>query len=170
MSLRELLRVPSGGPVDLTEIDPSSTPGLPAGAGKHPKRWAGERLARHRPVVRKVVKAGVSPLAVDQLDEPCRPRSAVEVVRAQRGDLAQRLGVSANKGVLVQDVKPGSFAEDIGLAKGQVILEVNRQAVNNEDDFKRVTSQLKSGQDVVFLVHSGRGATGGAVFLGGTLP
>ena len=91
-------------------------------------------------------------------------------VRNLTSDLADRLGVTAGHGVVVQDVKPGSFAEDIGLSKGAVILEVNRQPVNNEDDFKRVTSQLKSGQDVVFLVHQGRGATGGAVFLGGTLP
>jgi len=91
-------------------------------------------------------------------------------MRSLTSDLAQRLGVTANKGVIVSDVKPGSFADDINLSKGLVILEVNRQPVNSEDDFKKVTSQLKSGQDVVFLVHSGRGSTGGTVFLGGTLP
>jgi serine protease Do len=91
-------------------------------------------------------------------------------VRSLNSDMAQRLGVTAGKGVVVQDVKPNSFAEDIGLQKGLVILEVNRQPVNNEDDFKRITSELKSGQDVVFLVHQGRGPTGGTIFLGGTLP
>jgi serine protease Do len=88
-------------------------------------------------------------------------------VRNLTSDIAQRLGISAGRGVLIQDVKPNSFAEDIGLGKGQVILEVNRIPVNNEEEFRRVQSQLKSGQDVVFLVQQGRG---GAVFLGGTLP
>ena len=51
-----------------------------------------------------------------------------------------------------------------------VILKINRQPVNSEDDFRKVTSQLKSGQDVVFLVRAGRGAGGGNIFLSGTLP
>ena len=55
--------------------------------------------------------------------------------------------------------------------QGQAILEVNRQPVNSEEDFKRVTSQLKSGQDVVFLVRQrGAGRQGGTIFLAGTLP
>ena len=91
-------------------------------------------------------------------------------VRSLTSDIASRLGVTAGHGVVVQDVKPNSFADDIGLQKGLVILEVNRQPVNSEDDFKKLTGQLKSGQDVVFLVHQGRGSTGGTIFLGGTLP
>ncbi|MCU1284733.1 MAG: Peptidase Do [Acidobacteriales bacterium] len=93
-------------------------------------------------------------------------------VRNLTPDLADRLGLPAGKGVVVTDVKPGSFAEDIGpLSKGDVILEVNKAPVNSEEDFRRVTSQLKSGQDVVFLVRQGgRGAPSGTIFLGGTLP
>jgi serine protease Do len=93
-------------------------------------------------------------------------------VRNLSPDMAERLSMPAGKGVVVTDVKPGSFAEDIGpLTKGDVILEVNKTPVNNEDDFRRVTSQLKSGQDVVFLVRQGgRGAPSGTIFLGGTLP
>jgi len=86
-------------------------------------------------------------------------------------DMADRLDIPAGKGVIVQDVKPGSFAEDIGLARGDVVLEINKQPVNNEDQFGRVTSSLKSGQDVVFLVRQrGAGRQGGTIFLAGTLP
>ena len=70
----------------------------------------------------------------------------------------------------MQDVKAGSFGEDVGLSRGDVILEINKQQVNNEDDFKRVQAQLKSGQDVVFLVRQGRGRNAGTIFLAGTLP
>jgi serine protease Do len=68
-------------------------------------------------------------------------------------------------------VKPGSFADDINLGRGDVILEVNKQPVNSEDDFARVESSLKSGQDVVFLVRP-RGSTrqDGTIFVPGTLP
>jgi serine protease Do len=92
-------------------------------------------------------------------------------VRALTQEMADRLEVPAGKGVIVQDVKPGSFADDIGVARGDVILEINKQAVNSDDDFNRVSSTLKSGQDVVLLVRQrGAGRQGGTVFLAGTLP
>jgi len=91
-------------------------------------------------------------------------------VRSISPDIADRLGIPAGKGVIVQDVRAGSFGEDVGLSRGDVILEVNKQTVNNEDDFKKVQSQLKSGQDVVFLVRQGRGRNAGTIFLAGTLP
>jgi serine protease Do len=92
-------------------------------------------------------------------------------VRALTQEMADRLEVPAGKGVIVQEVKPGSFADDVGVARGDVILEINKQAVNSEDDFNRVSSTLKSGQDVVFLVRQrGAGRQGGTVFLAGTLP
>ena len=70
-----------------------------------------------------------------------------------------------------QDVKPGAFADDVGLARGDVILEINKHAVNSEDDFSHVAATLKSGQDVVFLVRQrGAGRQDGTIFLAGTLP
>ena len=92
-------------------------------------------------------------------------------VRSITPDLADRLSIAAGKGVVVQDVKQGSFAEDLGLNRGDVILEVNKQPVNSPDDFIKLESSLKSGQDVVFLVRPrGARAQDGTIFLAGTLP
>ncbi len=92
-------------------------------------------------------------------------------VQPVSSDIADRLEIPAGKGVIVQDVKSGSFADDIGVARGDVILEVNRQAVNSVAEFNRVQGSLKSGQDVVFLVRQrGAGRQGGTIFLAGTLP
>ncbi|MGA7909541.1 MAG: Do family serine endopeptidase [Candidatus Sulfotelmatobacter sp.] len=93
------------------------------------------------------------------------------IVRKLTPEMADRLDIASGKGVIVQDVKPGSFAEDINLGRGDVILEVNKQPVNSEEDFARVESSLKSGQDVVFLVRP-RGSTrqDGTIFVAGTLP
>ncbi|MGH9603459.1 MAG: trypsin-like peptidase domain-containing protein, partial [Terriglobales bacterium] len=88
-------------------------------------------------------------------------------VRTLTDEMADRLGVG-KRGVIAQEVRNGSFAEDVGLARGMVILEVNRRPVNSEEEFRKVESELKSGQDVVFLVQTGRGS--GTIFLGGTLP
>jgi serine protease Do len=92
-------------------------------------------------------------------------------VRAVTNDIADKLEIPAGKGVIVQDVKPSSFADDVGLSRGDVILEINKQSVNSEEDFSRVSSSLKSGQDVVFLVRQrGSGRQDGTIFLAGTLP
>jgi serine protease Do len=92
-------------------------------------------------------------------------------VRKLTPEMAERLDIPAGKGVIVQDVKAGSFAEDINLGRGDVILEVNRQPVNSEEEFAKVEASLKSGQDAVFLVRPrGSSATDGTLFMAGTLP
>jgi serine protease Do len=92
-------------------------------------------------------------------------------VRSLTPEMAERLNMPAGKGVIVQDVIARSFAEDISLGRGDVILEVNKQPVNSEEDFAHVESSLKSGQDAVFLVRPrGSSAQDGTVFLAGTLP
>ncbi len=85
-------------------------------------------------------------------------------------EMAERMGTPEGKGVQVADVKPDSFGDDIQLQAGMIILKINKQPVNSEEDFRKATSQLKSGQDVVFLVRAGRGANGGNTFISGTLP
>jgi serine protease Do len=92
-------------------------------------------------------------------------------VRKLTPEMAERLDMPAGKGVIVQDVKAGSFAEDINLGRGDVILEVNKQPVNSEEDFAKVETSLKSGQDAVFLVRPrGSTASDGTIFMAGTLP
>ena len=92
-------------------------------------------------------------------------------VRNLTPDIVEQLRLPNSKGVLVQEVKPDGFGDTVGLGRGDVVLEINKQPVNNEDDFRKVQSQMKSGQDVVFLVRPrGAGPQGGTVFMGGTLP
>src|SRR5271168_900897 len=74
------------------------------------------------------------------------------------------------KGVLVTQVKPGSFADESGLTSGLVITEINRQAVTGIDQFQSLVSALKAGQDVGFRVVDSRNPTAGGTYLGGTLP
>ncbi|HKH97815.1 MAG TPA: Do family serine endopeptidase [Candidatus Sulfotelmatobacter sp.] len=92
-------------------------------------------------------------------------------VRKVTPEMADRLDMPAGKGVIVQEVKPGSFAEDVNLGRGDIVLEVNKQPVNSEEDFARIESSMKSGQDVVFLVRPrGSSRQDGTIFDAGTLP
>ncbi len=67
-------------------------------------------------------------------------------------DRARRLGLQAGSGVVVSEVEPASFAEDISFFRGDVIAEVNHQAVNSAAEYRREMSKLKPGQNVVFKV------------------
>jgi serine protease Do len=92
-------------------------------------------------------------------------------VKAVPDEVAKRLNLQPNQGVIVADVKPGSFAESVQLGRGDVILEVNRQPISNPRAFAKIESGLKSGQDVVFVVRqAGPGREAINSFLGGTLP
>jgi serine protease Do len=84
-------------------------------------------------------------------------------------NLASKLGVKG--GVIVNSVRPGSFADEINLAKGTVITEINKQAITDQAAYQSIVSGLKSGSDVVFVVRfTGSGSAGGPTIVGGTLP
>jgi serine protease Do len=84
-------------------------------------------------------------------------------------EMAKRYQLPNTKGVIVQGVKPDGFGDTVGLSRGDVILEINKQPVNGEDDFQKIESQVKSGQDVVFLVRPRGIRDNSTVFMGGTL-
>lgn len=68
-------------------------------------------------------------------------------------ELAGRLGFeSRQRGVIVREVEPASFADDIGLQRGDVIVEVNHVPVYTLSDYKQELSKIHAGQDVMFKV------------------
>ena len=98
-------------------------------------------------------------------------------VQALGASARQNLGYKGNGGVLVSSIEPGSFAEDIGLVKGDIIVELNREKVNSPDDIRRIQGSLKPGQPVAFQVMRqvpGAGRNGGGswqpIFAAGTVP
>ena len=87
-------------------------------------------------------------------------------------DKRDRMGLKQAGGVLVDSVDPGSFADDIGLMRGDVLMEINRQPVNSVDDVTRMQKTLRPGSAVAFRVmrSNGRSAEWTSVFVAGTLP
>jgi serine protease Do len=86
-------------------------------------------------------------------------------------DLSRKLNMGKVTGVIVSEVEPASFAEDIGFNRGDVIIEINHTPVNNLADYRREMAQLKPGQDVLFKVAQ-RGANDRVLtlFLAGAVP
>jgi len=85
-------------------------------------------------------------------------------------NLPQQLTSRGIHGVLIQQVKPGSFADEIGLAQGAVINEINKKPISNKGDYTAAVSSLKSGDDVVVSIVDPRRPNTGNFYRGGTLP
>src|SRR6266852_6130878 len=84
---------------------------------------------------------------------------------------AARVGMEGQRGVLVTDVEPASFADDIQFNRGDVITEINREPISSVDDYKRAVAKLKPGTNVVFKVlRRGDGDRTMTVFLPGVVP
>ena len=74
------------------------------------------------------------------------------------------------KGVIVTDVEPGSFAEDIGLVPNDVIVAINRKPVAAIGDIRDIRDSLKPGDDVAFKVLRRGPAGWTAQYAAGVLP
>jgi serine protease Do len=71
-------------------------------------------------------------------------------------DIAESLGIDPKtKGVVVASIEPGSAADEAGLQRGDVILEVNRQPVENETAYKKSLQKTEKGKTVLLLVRRG---------------
>jgi serine protease Do len=90
-------------------------------------------------------------------------------VQSLTPQMAKELGLSVSSGVVVSNVADSSFAENVGLQKGDVITEINHQQVKNVDDVLRIQKDLKPGSDVVFLVQRNQGGQTTSLYLAGTL-
>jgi serine protease Do len=83
------------------------------------------------------------------------PESALQGVTVENltPDTAQQLKLPATtKGVVVDEVSPASRAADAGLQSGDVIQEVNHQAVKTVKDFSQAVSASKKDAPVLLLV------------------
>lgn len=62
-------------------------------------------------------------------------------------------------GVVIEQVQPGSSADNAGLQQGDLILEVDRQKVQTPSDVQQALANIPKGQDALLLVWSNGGNT-----------
>ena len=85
-------------------------------------------------------------------------------------EIASQLGIDETRGVVVTAVDTDSFADEVGLQRGDVILEINQQRVDGVNDVVRIQRDLHSGSDVVFLIQRNRRGQTLTLYLADTLP
>ena len=69
-------------------------------------------------------------------------------------EFAQRFGLpDEEEGVVVTRVEPGSAAEDAGVQRGDLILEINRRAVSDVKEFQRIARGLGKDDSILLLIN-----------------
>jgi serine protease Do len=70
-------------------------------------------------------------------------------------EIAESLGLERAEGVVISAVEPGSAADEAGLRRGDVILEVDRKPVRKIAEYRKAVGEVKKGKGVLFLVRRG---------------
>ncbi|HSB10010.1 MAG TPA: trypsin-like peptidase domain-containing protein [Blastocatellia bacterium] len=82
-----------------------------------------------------------------------KPESPLGIsVRTLTPELAKMNGLDGARGAFVVSVDRGSIADENNLTEDDLIVEMNNRPVATQEDFSRVTRDLKSGDDVVLKV------------------
>ncbi len=74
-------------------------------------------------------------------------------VRTVTQEIAKQLGLAKAEGVVIENVEPGSVAQEAGLRQGDVILEVNRQKIRDENEYRKAMEKVKPDQGALLLVN-----------------
>ncbi|MFZ1933970.1 MAG: Do family serine endopeptidase [Thermoguttaceae bacterium] len=72
--------------------------------------------------------------------------------------VAEQLGISAEQGVVITNVRSGSPADLAGLTTGMVISDVDRQPVKTVEDFRRMLGSRPLNKGVLLLVRTDEGS------------
>jgi len=67
-------------------------------------------------------------------------------------EIAKQLGLTKTEGVVITGVEPNSAGQAAGLKAGDIILEVNRQKILNENEYLSAMEKAKPDQGVLFLI------------------
>jgi serine protease Do len=69
--------------------------------------------------------------------------------------MAESLGLDRAEGVVVSAVDPGSAADEAGIRRGDVILEIDRKPIRGIEEYKKAVAGARKGKGVLFLVRRG---------------
>jgi serine protease Do len=69
--------------------------------------------------------------------------------------IAESLGLEKAEGIVVSAVEPGSAADEAGIRRGDVIVEIDRKPIRNLEEYKKSIGTIRKGKGVLFLVRRG---------------
>ena len=86
-----------------------------------------------------------------------KPNRIGVTVQKVTDDIARSLGLEASAGVIVTGVEPGSPAFRAGIARGDVIEEIDNQPINDEEALNSILKSLDEGKPVLALIRKKEG-------------
>jgi len=113
-------------------------------------------IMRDGKAIRFIVKIGEMPTVEEEGSEfPKEKVFSVQTglkVEAVTSEIAKESELPWVKGLVIAEVIPGSSADDMGLQRGDIILEVNRIEVSSVEEWEEVISRLEPGDTLLLLV------------------
>jgi serine protease Do len=132
-------------------------------AGTHPGEVVGLKVIRDGIIKDLMVKIGELPSKGEQITQPVEYKNVLKGISVQ--DLSPEVYRELNlpekmRGVVVSHIETETPAVE-KLFPGDVILEINKKAITDIQDYKEVASKIREDQVVLFLVFR----RGSAVFI-----
>jgi len=90
---------------------------------------------------------------------PAREKDYGLTVQDVTPEIARTLGLKRAQGVVITAVERGSPADDAGLRRGDVILEIDGKIVRNLSEYRQAIAGLKTGELFLFRVQRGQSTT-----------
>jgi hypothetical protein len=109
----------------------------------------------------ELVQVAVRTLLKEEQITPAKPfsqKAPVDLgmsVQEITPEMARQLRLKATGGVIVTQVESGSPADETGLQRGDVIQEINRQAIRKLGDYQAAIGKVKKDEVVRLLVKRG---------------
>ena len=115
------------------------------------------KVMRDGKVMDRQVKLGEMEEKGVEVSRAASPQKSLGIaVQNVTPEIAKRLGLKKETGVLVAKVEPGSPAEEAGIRRGDVVQEVNRTPVKNVDDFVQKMEKAKGKESVLLFIQRGQ--------------
>ncbi|MEZ4605113.1 MAG: PDZ domain-containing protein [Desulfobacterales bacterium] len=67
-------------------------------------------------------------------------------------EIQEQFNLGSADGVIVVNVAPDSKGAKAGIAKGDVIKEINHQPVKDVDDYKAIVKKVDDGESLYFYI------------------
>jgi serine protease Do len=66
--------------------------------------------------------------------------------------IAESLGIEETQGLIVSDISAGSAAAEAGILRGDIILEINREKVENVAQYKKALQAAQEKKSILLLI------------------
>ena len=124
-------------------------------ASTSPDKGVKVKVIRDGKIKTLTVKVGTMPEETTETEKAITTDLGL-TVQTLTPDLAEQFNWSREeKGVLITGVDPSGAGAEVGLRRGDLIKEIDRQNVESTEDYSRIVGKAKKGESLLFLIKRG---------------